>query len=376
MIMNIEKKVKELLSDADIVVDGDRAWDIRVTNPKFYKRIIINGLDGFADAYVDNWWDCQALDELLYKALRARLPEKLKWNYPNIRHYLVETLFNRQKRAQALSNIKKHYDLGNSLYQNMLDSGMSYTCAYWKDAGTLDEAQETKLDLVCRKLDLKPGMKVLDVGCGWGSFLKYAAEKYGVEGVGITLSKEQVDLGNELCKGLPVDLRLEDYRNITGKFDRIVSLGIIEHIGPRNYRILMEKIHKALDDDGLCLFHTIGHLYPSPTLLQTEMTWIEKHIFPGGVLPTMGQICNSFEGLFMLQDVQNMGHYYYPTLLSWEKNFTKNWDNIKNEYDERFYRMWKYYLLSCSAALRSGRYAVWQLVLDKGNATEVYQSVR
>ena len=149
---------------------------------------------------------------------------------------LKARLVNLQSTSRAYNIGKKHYDIGNELYKNMLDKRMNYSCGYWKNSKTLDQAQEAKLDLICKKVGLKPGMKILDIGCGWGSFVKFAAEKYKVKAVGITVSKEQAKLARELCKGLPIEIRLQDYRELNEKFDRIISIGMFEHVGPKNYK--------------------------------------------------------------------------------------------------------------------------------------------
>ena len=185
-------------------------------------------------------------------------------------------LFNYQSKARAFQIGEHHYDLGNDLFEKMLDKRMIYSCGYWKNAKTLDEAQEAKLDLICRKLYLKPGMKVLDIGCGWGGFAFFAAEKYGVEVVGVSVSKEQIAYAEAKRGKLPVTFLLQDYRDITGSFDRVVSVGMFEHVGYKNYTEFMTVVNRCMKDDGLCLLHTIGatitSFHPDP--------WIQKYIFP------------------------------------------------------------------------------------------------
>ncbi len=255
----------------------------------------------------------------------------------------------------------------------MLDKRMVYTCGYWRNANNLNDAQEAKLELTCKKLNLKPGMKVLDIGCGWGSFAKYAAEKYKVKVVGITISKEQVILGNKLCKGLPVEIRLQDYRDLNEKFDRIVSLGMFEHVGPKNYKTYMKVVDRCLKDDGLFLLHTIG----TNTIKGRADRWINKYIFPNGVLPSVNQITKSTEGLFVLEDWHNFREDYSKTLRAWHTNFNNNWDKIKKDYDERFKRMWNYYLVSMAAGFRVGKkFQLWQIVFSKNGVEGGYESVR
>jgi len=249
---------------------------------------------------------------------------------------------------------------------------MNYSCGYWKDVDNLDDAQDAKLELSCKKLGLKPGMRVLDIGCGWAGFGKYAADKYGVEVVGVTVSKEQKKLAEKLCKGLPVEIRLQDYRELDEKFDRIISIGMIEHVGKKNYREYMKVSHRCLKENGLFLLHTIG----SNISRFTGEPWLDKYIFPNGMLPSVKQLAKAVERLFVIEDVHNFGSYYDTTLMAWYDNFITHWDEIKNQYDERFYRMWSYYLLCCAGAFRARRNQLWQVVLSKDGVRGGYKSIR
>lgn len=365
--------VKELLSLAEIEINGSKPWDIQVHDDRFYKRVITEVELGLGESYMDGWWDVEKIDEMIYRIVRADLQNKVKRNLKIALHLAGFYLFNMQSRHRAFIIGERHYDLGNDLFQNMLDKRMNYSCAYWKNANNLDEAQENKLDLICKKLYLKPGMKVLDIGCGWGAFGKYAAEKYGVEVVGITVSKEQVALGKELCKGLPVELRLQDYRDINEKFDRIVSVGMIEHVGYKNYRTYFKVAERNLKDDGLFLLHTIGEVRST----KSTDAWTHKYIFPNGMLPSIAQLAKAVENLFVIEDLHNFGADYDKTLMAWFNNFNSNWDKIKNKYSERFYRMWKYFLLSCAGAFRArNKNQLWQIVLSKSGVPGGYVSIR
>ncbi|MEA1970391.1 MAG: cyclopropane fatty acyl phospholipid synthase [Thermodesulfobacteriota bacterium] len=355
-----KQQVEELLSDVDVKINGFRPWDIKVHNEKLYQRVLSQGSMGLGEAYMDGWWDCDKLDEFFHKILSGGLDKKVR-NWKIVVQHLRASFLNPQRESRAFHIGEHHYDMGNELYKSMLDKRLTYTCAYWKDAKTLDQAQETKLDLVAGKIGLKEGMKVLDIGCGWGSFARYAAEKYGAEVVGITVSKEQVRLGRELCEGLPVEIRLQDYRDVDEKFDHIVSLGMIEHVGQKNYRTFMEMAHHCLKDDGLFLLHTIG----GNRSVKKCDPWIEKYIFPNGMIPSIRQLAKSFEGLFVVENWQNYGINYDRTLMAWFENFSRNWDHIKHIYDKRFYRMWKYYLLSCAGSFRARKNQLWQIVLSK-----------
>lgn len=254
----------------------------------------------------------------------------------------------------------------------MLDPLMMYSCAYWEDAKNLQEAQQQKLKLICEKLKLAPGDTVLDIGCGWGGFAYYAARNYGVKVVGITISTEQKKWAEEKCKGLDVEIRFQDYREIEGDFDKIVSIGMLEHVGPKNYRTFMEVVERNLKNEGICLLHFIG----GNETLSTTDPWINRYIFPNGVIPSLKQVGEATEGVFVVEDLHNLGLHYDSTLVNWQLNFTRNWKNIRHQYDETFFRMWNYYLLSCAASFRARRLNLWQFILIKPMYSHHYQPIR
>jgi len=370
--MKSSEIIKNIAATAGISVNGKNPWDVQVHNDNFYLRVLKNGSLGLGESYMDGWWDCAELDQFFYRVMLSDLERAVGKDWRLIAQGIFTTLFNRQSRSRAFKVGEAHYDIGNDVFSAMLDKRMTYTCGYWKGASNLDEAQENKLELVCQKLGLTPGMKVLDIGCGWGSFAKYAAEKYGVNVVGITVSKEQVELGKKLCEGLAVDIRLQDYREISEKFDRIVSLGMFEHVGYKNYRAFMEIARKCLEEDGLFLLHTIG----SDVSRITVDPWTDKYIFPNGMLPSIRQISSSIESLFVMEDWHNFGADYDKTLMAWFENFNSHWDELKLKYPERFYRMWKYYLLSSAGMFRARKGQLWQMVLSPKGVPGGYRSVR
>jgi len=356
-----ETLVRQLFELAGVRVGGPGPGDIHVQDHRFYERLLRDASLGMGESYMDGWWDTDALDVLLEKILRAGLQDKVKGS-PRLRLLTARAIvLNLQSKPRSSRSVEAHYDIGNDLYVRMLDPRMVYSCAYWKNASTLDEAQEAKLDLVCRKLGLEPGMRVLDIGCGWGGFAAYATERYGCSVVGVTLSKAQVTLGRQMWKHLDVDLRLADYREVTGTFDRITSIGMLEHVGPKNHRRFMDVVHGLLPDDGIALIHTISGRHSR----RHGTPFVEKYIFPNAVSPSLAQLGTATEGLFVLEDLQNIGPDYERTLLAWWQNFDHAYPELQHRYDERFYRMWKFYLLAAAGASRARDAQVFQLVLTK-----------
>lgn len=382
-----EKIVRRLFDEAGIAVNGKNPWDIQIHNTRCYDRFILDQSIGFGEAYMDGWWDADQLDETIARITRAHLERRLQKSLKVTLFFLRRKLFNISGKKRAFTVGQQHYDIGNELYEAMLDNDLNYSCGYWKDLGdvqtawkmpeNLEKAQIAKLDLACRKLYLKKGQRVLDIGCGWGNFAKHAAAKYGVTVVGITVSKEQAALARKRCEGLPVEILVRDYRDLgPGQFDRIVSIGMFEHVTHKNYDTFMRVAEKALRPDGLFLLHTIG----SNVSTFANDPWNEKYIFPNSHLPSMKQISNAVEKKFIIEDFHNFGVYYYPTLMSWFHNFDSHWGRLSAAYPEkytkRFYRMWKYYLLSCAGAFKSRQMQLWQIVLSRYNKLQLYTRVQ
>ena len=366
------RKVETLLEGTDIGIDGARPSDIRVRDPRFFKRVLTQGSLGLGESYTDGWWDCPALDEFFCRIQRADIGAMVKQHPAIALRVLRSRLTNLQSGRRAFQVGERHYDIGNDLFSLMLDERMTYSCGYWNEAGSLDEAQEHKLDLICRKLRLEPGMRLLDIGCGWGSLAAYAAGHYGVGVVGITVSREQVDLARTMCRGLPVEIRLKDYRDVRETFDRIASVGMIEHVGYKNYRTYMQVVHRCLEDDGLFLLHTIGGNRSRTTV----DPWIDRYIFPNGMLPSVSQLGRAVEGLFVMEDWHNFSADYDRTLMAWVRRFEDGWETLGTAYDERFHRMWRYYLLSCAGSFRARKNQLWQIVLSRNGVPGGYRSVR
>lgn len=374
-------RLQTLLADADIRIDGDRCWDLQCHDRRLPARLLAGGSLALGESYMDGWWDAASLDGLLFHLLDARLEERVP-GLAEIRDGLRAWLFNLQAGRRAFVVGERHYDLGNDLYRAMLGARLVYSCGYWRDpAGqplhTLDAAQEAKLDLVCRKLGLRPGMCVLDIGCGWGEALKYAAQRYGVSGVGITVSHEQAAFAQQLCAGLPVEIRVQDYRKLGAgaraqRFDRIFSIGMFEHVGVRNYRRYFDVARRSLADDGLLLLHTIGG---NRSRNHTD-PWIGKYIFPNSMLPSALQVARACEGRLLIEDWHNFGSDYDLTLQAWRSNIESAWHALPARYDERFRRMWRYYLAASMASFRTRRIQLWQLVLSPRGVSGGYVAPR
>ncbi|WP_200551816.1 cyclopropane fatty acyl phospholipid synthase [Kosakonia sp. LAM2021] len=352
----------ELLGRAGIRVNGPAASDIQVKNPDFFKRVLQEGSLGLGESYMDGWWDCPRLDIFFTKVLRAGLENQLPHHLKDTLRIAGARLFNLQSKKRAWIVGKEHYDLGNDLFTRMLDPQMQYSCAYWKDAETLDDAQRAKLRLIGEKLTLKPGMRVLDIGCGWGGLAQFMAQNYGVSVVGVTISAEQQKLAQKRCEGLDVDIRLQDYRDLDEQFDRIVSVGMFEHVGPKNYATYFRVVDRNLKPDGIFLLHTIG----SKRTDHNVDPWINRYIFPNGCLPSVRQIADASESHFVMEDWHNFGADYDRTLMAWYERFLAAWPEIADNYSERFKRMFSYYLNACAGAFRARDIQLWQVVFSRG----------
>lgn len=369
---NAKETVERILSSVDIKINGRRPFDIQVHDERFYDRVLSQRELGLGESYMDGWWDAKQVDEFFAHILSDDVRQHVRLTPKLIRLYATSLITNRQTTKRAKRNAAHHYNIGNDLYERMLDKRMIYSCGYWAKAKSLDAAQTAKLDLICRKLHLKKGMTLLDIGCGWGGFSEYAARQYGVIVTGITPAAEQVKLARKRTKGLPVKILQKDYRHITGSFDRIVSIGMLEHVGPKNYQRFFTKCQRLLNDGGLMLHHVIGQNRSG----RATNLWIDKYIFPGGVPPSLTQLSRAVEDRFIIEDVHNFGSYYDKTLMAWHANFVRHYPEISQHYDERFYRMWRYYLLSCAGAFRARQLQLYQIVMRHIEPSDVYQAVR
>lgn len=350
---------EELMDHAGIHVDGSEPWDIQVHDQRLFGRVLREKNLGLGEAYMDGWWDCDRLDEFIRRVLSAGLEDQIRGSLRLMLSLAPALLLNRQTRRRSKTVAERHYNLDNDLFRSFLDPRVQYSCAYFHNGEALEQAQRDKLELVCHKLDLGPGDHLLDIGCGWGGLARYAAETRGCRVTAVNIAREQVVFAREYCKGLPVEILECDYRDIPGTYSRIVSVGMFEHVGFRNYRTFMRAARRALADDGIFLLHTIG----SNTSAASCDPWIGTYIFPNGQLPSVAQIGKALEGIFVMEDWHNLGPHYTKTLRCWYANFERAWPGLARRFDERFHRMWRYYLLSCAGAFEARDIQLWQIVL-------------
>lgn len=381
-----ESIVRNLFTQAGITINGTMPWDIQIHDKRCYDRFLKERSFGFGEAYIDGWWDTYALDETIAKIVQAKLEDELLINKTLALSLLKKRLLHAAENSNRSPLTYRHYDLGNELFEAMLDPDLNYSCGYWKNLGNpetswriprnLIKAQQAKLQLICKKLLLKRGVRILDIGCSWGSFATYASSEYGAQVISITPSRQQAIIAKKRSKGLPVKIFIQDFKDLQEQkqYDRIVSIDMLEHVSPQNYILYFNKMAFALKKDGFFLLQTIG----SHRTSATNNPWIEKYIFPNSHIPSLTQITKAVENRFVIEEVENFGPYYYPTLMSWFRNFNKNWKKLavlnSEKYNDRFYRMWKFYLLSSAGFFKAGELQFWQIVLSKRNNLRIYKA--
>lgn len=351
-----------LLEEAGIRINGTDPWDIQVRDERWYRRVWQQKNLGLGESYMDGWWDCARLDEMFCRLLRGGLEHRVSGGLGHFLHGLPGILLNLQTRTRAREISKRHYDIGNDLFLSFLDPHNQYSCGFFEGTADLPTAQEQKMTLIADKLNLMPGDRLLDIGSGWGGFAQFAAKRYGCVVTGVNISPEQLRHAREVCRGLPVDFLDCDYRSIEGEFDKIVSVGMFEHVGLKNYRTFMNVVRRSLAASGTFLLHTIASNVSGIGRLDP---WIAKYIFPNSMLPSLAQIARSAEGVFVVEDCHNLGPHYDRTLMAWHDNFQAAWTQLRRTVDDRFRRMWEYYLLSCAGAFRARHLQVWQIVMTR-----------
>ena len=367
----LKKEGAKLLKQADIKINGKRPWDMNIHNDKFFSKLLHKGSIALGESYVDGWWDCKAIDRCIFRMLRSGIIKKLNIPFIDKLRSIEATIFNLQSVSKAKKNASFHYDWGYDLFESTLDKHMNYSCGYFKNVKNLEQAQIAKMDLIGKKLKLKPGMKILDIGCGWGGIAKYIAKKHNVHVTGITPSKKQFDYAKKHNKIKNTKFLLQDYRHHKGQYDRIICIEMMSHVGYKNHRAFMEILSKNLKKDGLILLQVIS------SSISTKKTdpWIDKYMFPGVVLTSAKQIADAAEGLFYIQDWHNLNKDYHKTIMWWVKNFDKNYSKIKHNYDERFYRAFRWYLLCASSTVLTQGNHLYQIVFSRIDSSKDYNRV-
>jgi cyclopropane-fatty-acyl-phospholipid synthase len=366
-----EQIVKNLFKKANIELDKD----IIIHDKSTYRDIIIKGSLGLGESFMKKKWDSPQLDVFIAKILRAGSQSNLILGaLIHFRNWVKSSFLNLQNQKYAPDLAETHYNAGNYLFKSFLDSNMIYTCGYFKNTTDLKQAQLNKIKIVGSKLNLQPGESVLDIGCGWGGTARIISETFDVEVTGVTDSVEMVKYANKHNSSEKVQFINSDYRNIKGKYNKIYNVGFLEAVGPKNYRAFMELVNNLLYDNGVFLTHTIGGMHS----VNSGDPWLDKYIFPHGVLPSKDQIKKAISNLFDIRDFEAFGKYYATTLSKWSNNLNKNWHTIQDKFDnpEEFRRMMDFYFQSCKAAFQSKIIDLWQYVFTKPGMVSDYKMYR
>ena len=362
--------VHALLGRAGIVCNGPAPWDPQINDERFYRRVLLGGSIGLGESYVEGWWDCADIESFVDRLLRSGITDMVP-RFDKLRLLLSGLFADRQDKVRGKRVAKEHYDQEPEFFMDVLGSTNSYTCARWNGAANLDEAQTRKMDLICRKAHLRPSQRVLDIGCGWGGFLVHATSLYGVSGIGLSISEKQIAFARSKYHNLPIEFRLQDYRDFCGQVDAVVSICMIEHVGAAHYREYFRMAYDALRADGLFVLQCIFARSPK----SVADAWLDKHIFPGGMLVTRERIATAVQGLFHILDEEYFGADYEKTLKAWYDNLAKNRGAVIAKYGLEHFRKYEYYFRMLIGAFRSGRITVGQLVLSPSPRSE-YVPVR
>ena len=352
--------------------DFNKPLTLKILDKKLNWKLLINPDLSFPEAYIKGEIKISngALIDFLnltFENLGRGEINKSGYFIKKILH-LWRFLTNYNLPMKSKKNVEHHYDRGENLYDLFLDNKhRQYSCAYWKSSNeTLEDAQQNKINHIIKKLNLRPGQKVLDIGCGWGSMCFEIAKQSECEVTGVTLSKNQYEYCKKKAKELKLDnqchFELLDYRHLNGKFHRIVSVGMLEHVGRKFYKTFFNKINDLMTEDGVSLIHTIGSTSPKTP----PAPFIQKYIFPGGLVPAGSDLINAVESTgLILSDMESLIHHYDKTLKAWLDRFLQNREKAKRMYSENFCKMWEFYLASCSAAFRYRDLLVYQLQIVK-----------
>jgi cyclopropane-fatty-acyl-phospholipid synthase len=371
-----ESLVDSRLNKAGIKINGPNPWDPEVDADhlsSFNRQVVWQGMLGLGNSFLDGEWKCADLSTFFFKAIQAGLLQDSKMSLPYLWKWIRDTFTNPQNRPHAAKNIAEHYSDADKegLVLGMTDPKWNqYTCGFYADPTNpvegLQAAQDRKLRVIFDKLRLEAGDTLLDVGMGWGGLLACAQQERCCRGMGVTLARNQLEYAEQHhgVQGL-----CTDYRSVNWPANRITAVGILEHIGPKNHRAFMEAIYRNLTADGIHLLHFFGRPAHNVGLLDP---WTDQYIFPGLTCPTLVEVLRAADGLLELQHQEQFGFHYDPTLMAWYENFVAFAKTIGLDPDDRLYRMWKYYLLSCAGAFRAGEVKLYQLVFTKRHSRIVY----
>lgn len=370
-----KRELGGILAVADITLNGPHSWDPQIRDSRVFRRVLLHGSLGAGESYMDGWWEVRDLSGMFDRLMRSGQIDRFSQLWQVLWRWR-KRLMNLQSIARSRIVAEQHYDLSNEFYRLWLDPTMAYTCGYWQHGATnLHTSQIAKYDLICRKLGLKPGMRVLDIGCGWGGLARYMAEQYGVHVTGVTISKEQLAFAQEYCRGASVSFLFSDYRLLSGQYDRIVSVGMLEHVGSKNYRPYMQAVSRLLKPSGLFVLHHIA----SPWGRSVVDPFFDRYIFPNSELPSRACLQRASEGTLIELDFHEFDFRDYAlTLRAWYDQFVLAWPYIEmlgSQFDKRFYRMWEFYLLSMESAFASGRNRLWQHVYCRQESASDFHGV-
>jgi len=345
----LQRPLDSILSRAGVSINGNQPWDITVIDNRFYGHVLANGSLGLGESYMRQYWSTQDLEELFYRLVSSGMEEVGNRIPGRIISRIFSRGLNRQTTHKSKKNAEHHYNLGNSLFFNFLGKYKNYSCGYYKEAETLDEAQLAKLHRLCELLELKKGDRLLDVGGGWGEFAKFAADNYGCHVTSINIAEEQIKHARQYCRDANVDIVKCDYRNMTGSFNKIAVIAMFTHVGHKNYRQFMETMSRILEPGGKMIMETVGG-HRSKTRCEP---WTDKYIFPGGLIPSLDQIDQSIKGLFLRDSLEEFGDDYVLTLREWHSNFKRAWPKLSEEYSNSMRLMFEYFFLSVAGDFRA-----------------------
>jgi len=355
------RAVEQVFEGAGVRCNGSRLFDPQILDDRFYTACATRGTLGFGESYVANWWACDDLEELAYRLTVSRINQVGRFAPLLAMSYLVSLLRNNQTLERSRRVADRHYNIGNDLFFSFLGRYRNYSCALFEGTESLDAAQKAKMERICELLELSERDHLLDVGGGWGHLARHAALQHGCTVTSINIADEQITYAREMCAGLPVDVRKCDYRQLTGRYTKAAVVAMFTHVGSKNHRTFFECIHRCLPEGSRLVMETVGSSHSNVTL----EPWTERHIFPGGVVPSLRQIDHAASGLFVRGYTREFGSHYVLTLRAWYDNLMAAWPELSTRYSESTLRTFEYFFLTVAGTFRAGRLKHWHLVMSK-----------